>query len=117
MERQNHQSSLWAGGLIGVSVLMLQSFLTVRPLDTAAFISVFAFALALPILSCNVLMNLRREVGARTPIREILLYSLGIIASLTGLAFAFLHICWIAFVVFLVSTGLASLIYLTELNL
>jgi hypothetical protein len=80
---------------------MLQSFLAAQSLDTAAYISVFAFALAIPLLSCNILMNLRRN-------------SLAIIASFTGLAFSFLHICWIGFVIFLGSTGIASLIYFTN---
>ena len=114
MERYTHQSSLWAGGLIGVDILMLQGFLALHPFDNTAYISIFAFAVGIPISACNILMNMRRGTGSSTPIPEVLFYSIGIIASLIGLAFAFLHICWIACVIFLVSTGVASFIYLPD---
>ena len=41
-------------------------------LDTAAFISLFAYAFAIPTLTCNILVNLRRGTGTKTPIHEIL---------------------------------------------
>ena len=117
MENDTRQSSLWAGGLITVSLIILQVFISSGISDIASFISVCAFALAIPILACNILINFtrgkKRKDGKKpkASIYEISFFLLGIVASLIGIASAFWYICWIASLIFSASTLLALLVY------
>ncbi len=93
MGNETHQSSLWSGGLIAASFIFLQGFLSKSSLDFTNLISIFAFAFAIPILTCNILVNFaRRKTNEKASIREILFYSAGIIASLIGIAAAFCQV-------------------------
>jgi tellurite resistance protein TehA-like permease len=107
-----HPSDLWSGGLIAIGIIILQDFFYLSPLDSAAYTSIFAFAIAIPILTCNLLMNFRRRGSNETAtIPEILFYFVGIFAAIIGIMAAFWHVCWIAAVVFFVSTTAAFIVY------
>ena len=111
-------SSIWAGGLIGVSLIILQGFLSLPSLDYAAFISVLTLALAIPILAYKILADTLRvrkhNTQARsshhsthpfkTPYPELLLFSLGVLLAIIGISAAFWHIHWIPALIFSTST-------------
>jgi hypothetical protein len=107
-------SSIWAGGLIGVSLIVLQGFLSLPSLDRAAFISVLTLALAIPILTYKILADTlrvrkynnrghpshRHTHSLKTPYPELLLFSLGVLLAITGISAAFWHIHWIPALIF-----------------
>jgi len=117
MDNTTDQSSVWSGGLIAIGVVIFQVFLSSSKLDLAAYISIYAFALAIPILACNILVNFARRRSARgirkerASIREILFYLVGILAACVGIASAFLHISRIAAALFSLSAFLSLIIY------
>ena len=55
------QNGVIYGGLIGIAVVIIQPFLAAPSLDTAAKISIIAFAVAVPLLAALILVN-RQEV-------------------------------------------------------
>jgi 1,4-dihydroxy-2-naphthoate octaprenyltransferase len=117
MDNTTDQSSVWSGGLIAIGVVILQVFLSSNKLDSAAYISIYAFALAIPILACNILVNFARRRNTKddrkgkATFREILFYVVGILASLIGIATAFLHISLTAATLFSLSTLIALAAY------
>jgi uncharacterized membrane protein YfcA len=117
MDNTTDQSSVWSGGLIAIGVVILQVFLSSNKLDSAAYISIYAFALAIPILACNILVNFARRRSTKdarkekASFREILFYLVGILASLVGIAAAFLHINLVAAILFSLSALIALAVY------
>jgi hypothetical protein len=117
-------SSIWAGGLIGVSLIILQGFLSLSRLDQAAFISVLTLALAIPILAYKILadtlrvrkhntishLSHRHTHSLKTPYPELFLFSLGILLTIIGISAAFWHIHWIPALMFSVCTLLLLVI-------
>jgi len=107
-------SSLWAGGLLAVSLVIFQGFLSVKCLDTTALISVFTLAFAMPILAYKILIDMLRvrkynakaqsmqqaTVSVKTPYPELFLFIIGVFSALVGIGSAFLHIHWIAAIIF-----------------
>jgi hypothetical protein len=107
-----NRSEVWSGGLIAIGLIILQDFLSLNQPDRAVYISIFAFAIAIPILACNLLVNFsRRGSIERASVPEILFYLLGIFTALIGIAAAFWHTCWIAALVFSASSLCASVVY------
>ena len=99
------QFGLIYGGLIGIAVVIIQPFLAAASLDTAATISIIAFAVAVPLLAALILVN-RQEVfrGRQTSsVIVILAQSIGEAAACVGIVAAFWHISWVAGVCFLAS--------------
>lgn len=113
MEENTHISSIYAGGLIAIGLIILQGFLSLSTLDVAAFIAVFAFAFSIPILSCNIIINFARRGTTIEPSKyEVLLFYVpGAVVSLIGIVATFWHICWVAAVIFSVSMVLAFFVY------
>ena len=117
MDNTTDQSSVWSGGLIAIGVVILQVFLSLNKLDSAAYISIYAFALAIPILACNILVNFARRRNTKdarkekASFREILFYLVGILASLVGITAAFLHINLVAATLFSLSALIALAVY------
>ena len=117
MDNTTDQSSVWSGGLIAIGVVILQVFLSLNELDSAAYISIYAFALAIPILACNILVNFAHRRNTKNvrkdkaSFREILFYLIGILASLVGIAAAFLHINLVAAILFSLSALIALAVY------
>jgi hypothetical protein len=108
---------VYAGGLIAISLVILQGFIGLSSLDNAALISIIAFAAALPLLSgilvIGIIENKYAYGSPRTTIASLvrILFILGIILSLVGIEAAIWHASWIAGVVSIVSSVIASIIY------
>lgn len=114
MEEKAHPSSVWSGGLLAISLVMLQGFLS-GPLDLAAFVAVLAFALSIPVLTCNLLVNFmrtRRDSRTKAADAEMAFYILGIFIALVGIVAAFWHMSWIAALAFLCSALFAFAVYI-----
>lgn len=104
------QNGLIYGGLIGIAVVIIQPFLGAASLDTAARISIIAFAVAVPLLAALILVN-RQEVfrGRQTSsVMVTVAQSIGEAAAVVGMVAAFWHISWVAGVCFL-GSGLVAL--------
>ncbi len=108
---------VYAGGLIAISLVILQGFIGLASLDTAALISMIAFSAALPLLSGLLVIGIierRYAYGSpRTLVAYLvrILFILGIGLSFVGIRAAIWHSSWIAGVVSLVSSFIAAIIY------
>ena len=110
---------VYAGGLIAISLVILQGFIGLSPadLDNAALISIIAFSAALPLLSgilvIGIIENKYSYGSPRTTIASLvrILFILGIVLSLVGIEAAIWHTFWIAGVVSIVFSVIASIIY------
>lgn len=103
------QTGVIYGGLIGIAVVIIQPFLAAASLDTAATISIIAFAIAIPLLAALILVN-RQEVFRRRRTSSVMVtvaQSVGQAAAFVGIVAAFWHISWVAGVCFL-ATGLLA---------
>jgi hypothetical protein len=97
------QSGVIYGGLILIGLYMVQPFLTASSLDVSAKVSVYAFAVAIPLLAALVLVN-RQEMFRRrrtTSVTVAVAHSVAQGAALVGIVAGFWHITWIAGVTFL----------------
>ena len=115
MEDKVRPSDLWSGALIGVGLVILQGLFSLNCVDPAAFISIIAFAIAIPILSCNLLTNfLKKKYSKKSSdqIWEILFYGGGVLAALVGFGAAFWRASWISAVVFVVSSVFALVVFI-----
>ena len=104
------QNGVIYGGLIGIAVVIIQPFLAAASLDTAATISIIAFAVAVPLLAALVLVN-RQEVFRRRRTSSMMVTgaeSVGLAAACVGVVAAFWHISWVAGVCILAS-GVAAM--------
>ncbi|TMC21053.1 MAG: hypothetical protein E6J34_10755 [Chloroflexi bacterium] len=115
MEDKTHPSDIWSGGLIAVALVILQGFFTLNPIDPPVFISITAFAVAIPILSCNLLTNFLRKRSGKKPtyrVLEILFYYGGIFAALVGTGAAFWHTSWVLALVFAFTSVIALIVFI-----
>jgi hypothetical protein len=109
--------SLYAGGLLAISLIILQDFLGLGKLDLAALVSVVAFAAAIPLLSgmlvANVVQSKYRYSPAlsRAPRVVESAFYLGILFDCLGIGAAFWHASVIAAIVFMVMVAISGLIY------
>jgi hypothetical protein len=103
------QSGVIYAGLIGVAVLVVQSFLVATTLDISARISIVSFALAIPLLAALVLVNQQETFRSRlTTSRSVKVAQVvAQLAAFVGLVAAFWHITWVAGVTFLVAAFVA----------
>lgn len=118
-------SNLYAGGLLVVSLIILQDFITLRTPDPASFISVLAFSVALPFLAGVLVVNV---VESKYPYGSShwvigrlvhIVFALGVLIALVGVAAAFWHVSWIAGVVFLGALVVAFIVdsvYVADLD-
>src|SRR5690348_11263081 len=108
-EAETLASSIWAGGLLAISLVLLQCFLPLNgsDVDQASLVSVCSLALAIPILTYKIVINTLRERKYRikvtslyrqnrTPYPELFFFLIGVISVLVGITAAFFHIHWIA---------------------
>jgi hypothetical protein len=105
--------NLYCGGLMAVSLIIMQAFIASVTLDFTAYISVFAFSLAIPLMAGTIVVN---TIQSRTPytphpklVRNVVIISS--VISFVGVTTAIWHIVWIAGLVFLMSILIASLVY------
>ncbi|HLI05368.1 MAG TPA: hypothetical protein VKV40_02250 [Ktedonobacteraceae bacterium] len=114
-----HQSVWWSGSLTAISLIIMQSFISLNYLDVAAWISIITLAFAIPILTSNTLIKItkaRRRLDVRDTMQEVLFYTTGMAVAYVGIVAAFWHISWIAGVVFFSSTLLALPTYFWSLH-
>ncbi|SRR6266516_866957 len=119
MEESTHPSDIWSGALIAVGLVILQGFFSTNTLDPAATVSVFAFAVAIPILSCNLLTNvLKRRDRKKTEESgwEILFYIVGVVAASVGIGAAFWHTSTMSAFVFILSSLLSIGVFMIMLK-
>ena len=109
--------SLYAGGLIAISLIILQDFIAVGKLDLPAHISVVAFAAAVPLLSGMLIANIVKSRYSFSSARSALVrvvessFYFGILIDLVGIGAAFWHTSLIAGIVFIVMVAVSSIIY------
>lgn len=102
------------GGLIAITLIIAQGFFTAAPLDTAQFISVIAFAVALPFLVCILLFSYDTEAQKVYTDFHNVIGSTAVIIDVIGITSAFWHISWIVGVIFFICSVTASFIYLSS---
>jgi hypothetical protein len=120
-------SNIWAGGLLAVSLVILQCFLPLNrsDVDLASLVSVCSLALAIPILTYKIVINTLRErkhkvrvtsahQHNRTPYPELLFFIIGVLSVLIGTTAAFFHIHWIAAIIFAVCTIVGLIAYFVQ---
>jgi hypothetical protein len=91
------QNNLMYGGLIAISVVILQGFLSTPSIGVSGKISVVAFAIALPLLAVLILLG-ELHPGDPTPsnVTYEITKAVAMVGSVTGVVAAFWHIDWLA---------------------
>jgi hypothetical protein len=103
------QNNLMYGGLIAISVVILQGFLGASSPGVSGRVSVVAFAVALPLLAVLILLG---ELHPGGPTRSTVTYevtkAVAMVSSIVGVVAAFWHVDWLAGVA-LLAAGTAGL--------
>jgi hypothetical protein len=101
---------LVCGGLIGISLIIVQAFLSIGFANAAATITILAFAIAVPMLALYIMSDIEfgTIIAENTKLLSIL-YWAGASASATGIVAAFWYMSWIAGIV-IICSGLAGVI-------
>ncbi len=108
--------NLYAVGLLAVVLVLMQGFLALPSFDTWIFMSMFASALAIPLLAGVLVINSVEKHYPYAPVRfasskaATAAFFIGSIAALIAVATAFGHISWIVLVAFVVSILYTSII-------
>ncbi|MFD7161661.1 hypothetical protein ACFV9C_44250 [Kribbella sp. NPDC059898] len=99
------QSNLTYGGLGAAGLVVVQPFLTAKPLDLTATICVVAFAVAIPLLAALLVLNLQEEYRHRVTSSRLVSFAKAVAqaAAFVGIAAAFWHISTIAGIVFVLA--------------
>lgn len=108
--------SLAAAGLITVSLIIMQAFIALGNLSIAQFVSLLAFAIALPFLVLQLLMEhvlkkLKFEVPSRLRVGVVFTHIFAMLMAIIGVAAALWSVSWILGVVFTASAAIAEIIY------
>lgn len=126
-ESESPLSTLGAGGLLAISLVILQGLLALYPLDIPASISVYTLSFSIPILACKILINTMRSrriknnpqvinQSTNTPMSETFFFFIGIITTIIGIVAALWHSNCIAAVIFLLSMLVALTLYIRALK-
>jgi hypothetical protein len=111
-------NALMFGGLIAISLIILQDFIPASNLDVSAWISVLALAAAIPCLAFTILLeNIRKDFDLKfySQIHWVFagyLYLFGVIVDLIGIGAAIWHIMWIAGVLFAINGVIGFIVYM-----
>jgi len=92
--------------LIAITLVIVPGYLTAPSLDTAQFIAITAFALALPLLVCGLSSQVepvKKPLTTADVIRG-LIRLLAIFIDIIGLTAAFWHISWVIGTLFIVTS-------------
>lgn len=112
-----HISNVYAGGLIVVSLVFLQTMFSLGSFDRPAFISAVAFSIGLPLLAGILIMN---AVESKYPYgfprkglsRGVqILFAVGILAILVEVGAALWHLSWIVSLTFIGALIVATIVY------
>lgn len=101
------------GGLIAISLIIMQDFIASRIPDISALISVLAFATSIPLLATSVLVELILRNYKNVIHHSFYVHFVrtgGIFGNIIGIDAAFWHISYIAGVVFLISGSVGILV-------
>ncbi len=113
-EYETRMSKLAFGGLIGISLIIIQAFISSGPLDLSATISVLSFAVAIPLLAMRIIIDDTIDMSKRIKSSvdgESVRWG-GLCGATVGMVTAFWHMLWIAGVLFLVSGAFGLIVYL-----
>lgn len=107
---------LYAGGLILISLVILQDFLNISRLDTAAFLAILAFSIALPLLSGTLVLSVVEKKFSKRPSRVIIIiehivFLLSILIDAMGIGAAFWHASFIVGIAFFFSVAITLVVY------
>ena len=107
---------LYAGGLILISLVILQDFLNISRLDTAAFLAILAFSIALPLLSGTLVLSVVEKKFSKRPSRVIIIiehsvFLLSILIDDMGIGAAFWHALLIVGIAFFFSVAITLVVY------
>ncbi len=98
--------STWCAALIGISLIILQDYISIGITDSAVFISLIAFSLALPLLAGTIFyfgFELQNDYTLlRYRFTEITIIT-GALSALIGIDAALWHLTWIAGAVFIIT--------------
>jgi hypothetical protein len=96
------QSNLMYGGLGAAGLVVVQPFLTAKPLDLTATICVVAFAVSIPLLAALLVLNLQEEFRRRVTKSRLVSFAKAVAqgSAFVGVTAAFWHISMIAGIVF-----------------
>ncbi len=99
------ESNSVLAGLIGISVVILQALIAIKANDPPARIALFAFAVALPMMSMLVMLNvsLARHRYASFPAYVTFASVLGEGGAAVGVVAAIWHVSWVAGLLIMVS--------------
>src|SRR5438105_4238659 len=114
-EYSSKLSNLILGGLIGISIIILQDWISLKALDFPAQVSEIAFAVSLPMLSFSLLIRqLPRSEGEGSRRYKAMgwVMIIGILVDLLGIFFAFSYISWIAGIVLFLVGIIVFFIYI-----
>ena len=105
-------NDLLYGGFIGISLLLIQAFVSLTTLDLPLLIALFALAIALPLLAaCIILNNILWVVKYGSRSRWILfIKQISPICAIIGIIAVFWHLSWISGVLFSISGGIGYLV-------
>lgn len=112
-----HISNIYAGGLIVVSLVFLQTMLSLGSLDLPAFISAIAFSIGLPLLAGILVINaVESKYPYGSPRKDFsrgvhALFAVGVLATLIGMGAAFWHMSWVIGLTFIVVLTVAAIVY------
>lgn len=88
-----------------------------KPLDPPAFLALLAFAIAIPLLSGTLVLNVIEEQYKYGPLKSPAFrfvhytFFASIVIALSGIAAAFWHASWFIGLIFIVSQVLAIIVY------
>ena len=114
-EYEDRWKMLSSSALIAISLIILQSLISLKSPDTSQFIAIIAFAIAIPLLAgavgiyqCE--LDYQRTIRLWTAITSLCLF-IGEVAAITGIAAILWHLSWIASLLFLVLSLMMFLVY------
>ncbi len=96
------------GGLIAITFIITQDFISASSLDLPEFVSILSFSISLPLLGMALLFYQLeiRDQGSNNsrifPFVDNLCVIIGMLCTIIGVIAAFWHVTWIAGLVFLV---------------
>ncbi|HET7089028.1 MAG TPA: hypothetical protein VFL17_10285 [Anaerolineae bacterium] len=112
-EEWAQQTGVIFAGLIGIGVVIVQALIGINATDPPAVIAMLAFAIALPLLSTLVMINVvqSKYKYASYPFYLTFAYVVGQSSAIVGIIAAFWHVSWIAGVLIMISSLVGLAIY------
>lgn len=112
----NNQVILYCSGLIAISLITLQDYISIGIADIPILVSLIAFSIAIPLLASRIILaKWEIDCGYHNlwHYKNLLTTStlFGASCALIGIAAAFWHVSWIAGVLFLVASIVSFIIY------